>query len=455
MSSWRGRASLIGALVALAVVAWAVWYAALPDPGDGSKGSSSRSGVTNSPAPRASHDSPLPGAREADTDLAGGSVQSRDLLGRLQEALAQGDAYALRAAARGLRASLLMADRPTLQALAATLLDASVDLTLRQALAIVLGSLPGESAQAIVADALTRCTGPPELIRSLLLAVGELKEGPGAGDFGAEDVPHGVRDASGLAVRVRGPLAGPGASAAVARLADADVDTRRVAALVLRDSVAQPAVRQALLSRLPIETDDEACGEVGAALVVTAVDVEPSDAGRTEVVRALLDASRRPDRDVTRFRIEAGLGSATLDPAEEAELVRLLQGGEVQIQLFALEVLGRRLREDATSAPAGQVAGEMARLLLGSPDPKVRETAARAIQPAADLPEAAGALVRALETDAAWEVRATAAQSLGTALLEGRELPPSALAALKRAAAGDARDEVRSAAQAAIDRGRR
>ncbi|GEM_PF-7091379 len=455
MESWRGRAALVGVAVSVSVVAWAIWYAGLPDPGGLQDPPAAGGGPTGPPAPRIDHDPALPMPPGGEAPSAAGPEEVGDLLRRLEVALAQGDPYAIRAAARSLRAQFLFAERETVEAMATALLDGARDLRLRQALAIVLGSLPGEFAQALLADLLTRCTGPPELVCSLLLALGELKEGPGAGDFGAEDVPFGEADPSGLAVRVRGPLRGEGVSAAVPRLSDGNVETRRVAALVLRDSVAQPVVRAALLGRLPVEPDDEACGEVGAALVATAVDADPSDAGRAEVVRALLDVSRRAGRDVTRFRIEAGLGSATLNAAEEAELVGLLGDGDVLIQMFALEALGRRLREEGTTAPASQVAGEIGRLLVGSPEAKVRETAARVIHPAAASPEVALALMRALESDAAWEVRATAAQALGAALVEGMEIRPGAIEALQKAAAGDLNEEVRAAARAALDRGRR
>lgn len=449
MGSLRGREALVGAVLTAAVVAWAVWYSSRPAPGGGSGQPPPRSGTITAPT-RSDTARALPGRPTGEAAAADVPVRAPELLGRLGAALSQGDPFAVRAAARGLRAGLLYADRATMEALRAALLDGSIDMKLRQALAIVLGSLSGEFAQALLADALTRCTGPPELVRSLLLALGELKEGPGAGDFGAEDVPHGVRDSSGLAVRVRGPLRADAVAAAVPRLADADVETRRVAALVLRDSVAQPAVRGALLGRLPVETDDEACGEVGAALVVTTVDAESSDPGRAEVVRALLDASRRPYFDITRFRLEAGLGSATLDPAEEAELAQFLRKEDARLQVFALEVLGRRLREGGTTAPAAEVAREMSRLLLAAPEHKVREIAARVMRPAAETEVAAWSLVRALETDDSWEVRATAAQSLGSALLEGKDLPPSAIDALRRAADADAREEVRAAARAAL-----
>jgi len=459
-----GRARLALVLLVAATVAAAIAFL-VRGPLASGRSKTPAKGAGEATAPGASGQGAAAAGEPSGRDRAGSRATAasldptaaRALLAGLAAALESGDPAALDRAARELRARLLGADRATLEALAALLLDDGLPVRLRQALAVVLGSLPGERALALLAAALERCAGPPELVRSLLVAIGEARTGPGAGRFAEGDRANAFADGSGLAPYVAGPIGHDGARrAAVERLEDKDVETRRTAARVLRDSRRAAEVHQALVERLGAEDDDEAAGEVASALGATALETDRDDPARAEALEAMLAAAPKRGRDVARFRMETALGSTALEPDEEREIVRLIDHADPNVQLFALEVIYRRLASGVQDPLTGipDLEAAVATALAPGRDPKVRETAARALGPVADRKAATTALVQALAADPLPKVRAAAARALGAFAAGGRPLPEPAVAALEAAAAADVDAEAREAARAALERRR-
>jgi len=338
--------------------------------------------------------------------------------------------------ARALRESLLRSDDALREALR-ELCDPRTERRRREALAVILGSLPGERGKKALLGAL-RSGALAGLERAAILALGirTLEDGR---EFARDGMPYAVEAAEGLVVYVRDPLRDPDARAEVARLLAeaAEPAARRAAALVLRDSASFPEVREALLGRVGVERDIEAAAESAAAVATWARHAAPEEGDRPRIVARIADALPQGD-ELFRFRLLSPLGEVTMKPPEAARVRGMLESPDPDLRGFAADVLGRRLEahpgRDLEAVPL------LIRTLVGDSSDAVREAAALALGRASGDERAREGLARALRSDPDWEVRAAAARALASHPSGG------SARALREALAADPRSEVRQAA---------
>ncbi len=364
------------------------------------------------------------------------------LIADLEGALAAGDRAALLAASRALRDALL-ADPDLVPAAAYVLLDAGAQRAVREALAVVLGSLPGAAGKRAVLEGLRAgALAGFERAAILALGIGEAEDGDA---LERDDQPYAVEAAPGLVTFVRGPVADADARAELARRTGAaDPAERLAAARALHDSTAFEEAREALAERVVAERDAEVVAEAASALGEWTRRAPLDDLERRQVVERLLDAAPRSD-EVVRFRLVAPLSSTPLRSEERERLHALAAGGaDPETRRFAVDVLGRRLPPDRPGDdPALAVLVEA---IVKDPSGEVREAAALALGRAATTDvRAQSALANALGRDADWEVRAAAARSLGRARGSA-----AARSALEAALAGDPHPTVRAVAEKAL-----
>ncbi len=365
----------------------------------------------------------------------------QDLLSALARATASDERPPLVASARALRAALL-ADASLLPAAVRVLRDPSAPIALRQAVAVVLGTLHLGDGKRELARAL-REGAVAGLERTVLLALGikALEDGE---EFERDGQPYAVETAPGLTVHVRGPLLDSEARQEAERwLAAGPGSTeRRAAARVLRDSTEFPETRGALLDRVDRDADAETAAEAAAALAVWTRVAKQGDAERGRVVDRLFEAVPRSE-EVLRFRLTGPLASTPLEAHEVQRLRSLTVSPDADVRTFAADVLGRRF--GISTADDRESVSLLRNVLSADPSPDVRETAALALVQAAREPAVVESLVSALRRDADWEVRAAAVTALAQA--RGSDLAQAALGA---AAAGDPHPDVRAAARQAL-----
>jgi HEAT repeat protein len=338
--------------------------------------------------------------------------------------------------ARVLRESLLRSDDALREALR-ELCDPRTERRRREALAVILGSLPGERGKKALLGAL-RSGALAGLERAAILGLGirTLEDGR---EFARDGMPYALEAAEGLVVYVRDPLRDPDARAEVARLLAeaADPAARRAAALVLRDSASFPEVREALLGRVGVERDSEAAAESAAAVATWARHAAPEEGDRPRIVARIADALPQGD-ELFRFRLLSPLGEVAMKPPEAARVRGMLESPDPDLRVFAADVLGRRLEahpgRDLDAVPV------LVRTLGGDSSDAVREAAALALGRAPGDVRAREGLARALRSDPDWEVRAAAARALASHPSGG------SARALREAVAADPRSEVRQAA---------
>lgn len=380
--------------------------------------------------------SPPPGGNPPRPPTAPFLDQVKGITDSLRVSMAKGDRAGVLAAARRLR-DLLMAEPSLVAEIGRLLSDPGGPPDFRRALAVVLGSLPDAAGRRAVLEAL-RGGSLAGLERTALLALGieELDDGEG---FERDNQPYAMELAPGLIVLVHGRIEDPEARAEAVRWLDAgDARERLAAARLLRDTLDAPEVRSTLLDRLERESDAEVTSEVAAALCGWTRSTKPEDAERARVLDRLFAAVPRDEQ--VRFRLTAPLSSTPLSQAEAERLRSLASAETPEVRRFAVDVLGRRL--DARRPEGDSAVGLLADAATSDPSPRVRETAALMLGRAAQDPRAAQSLIAALR-DSDWEVRATAARSLGRA--SGAEVR-SAL----ETATSDARAEVRAAASKSL-----
>ncbi|MFZ5897281.1 MAG: tetratricopeptide repeat protein [Myxococcota bacterium] len=288
------------------------------------------------------------------------------------------------------------------------------------------------------------------------------------------------QQASELAELVHSPdaLLSANALVALARLGapkSADLVAQK---LFTQDPESRPAARAAALvlatghyrrktPLLPIPSSDLELANVLAGLVPDGFDAAAERAALARLAPALEAAAKaavRSSPDTARAVAEAlssdaGVSFSNLlvlsakDPATQKEAARiadrvaehtvpdfaaLSSHPEASVRSFALGFLARRPEAEATAALARAV---------DDSDPAVQRAVLAAIGP--HHVAAAPALVR-LARDGDWGVRAAAVSALGRLIVRGA--PPSAIAALQRAASADETALVREAALAAFAR---
>lgn len=186
----------------------------------------------------------------------------------------------------------------------------------------------------------------------------------------------GAREQAARTMALLGPQAGPAVEELARTLTDPEGDVREAAALALREM--KGAAAPAVLALAKSLTEDERVSVRGyAAEALAEIKPEISQQVIEALVKALGDASPA-------VQARAALAVATLKergrPAVPA-LARALASPDKAVCAQAAYALGK------VKAPAGDVAGDLARLAAEGPDRDVRGTALRALWEVGGRPE--------------------------------------------------------------------
>ena len=363
---------------------------------------------------------------------ADGANAGPDIAAGLREALTSGDADRTRAAAAELR-RLLRTDAAAWDAAVRSLLDPNQDAALREALALVLGTIDAPRTDAVLLDALRQvgaAGGPEDLRRVLLLALGATRDPPDKDDvFDFGDRPWGEDGPSGIGITVRRRIDDAAVRAALKdALRDAPAETRRSAAVALRHSLASTDALDAFVAALRDEQDDAPVAVVGEALAGLARST-PSAEERDRLLRVLFARVGDESLDGLRFRVSDDLDRVRL-PQDVTDTLHALAVSDRSfgVRAFAIDVL---VGSAVAPGPGGdadlaRVRALLVHVLEGDTDPALRDLAARHLRRLAVDAVSGAALLRALRNDAAWNVRYTALDTL--VRLRGVDVP-DALAA--------------------------
>jgi HEAT repeat protein len=414
------RAILV--LLALAALAAAVWFltgrSATPEPPPTSTSRSTAAHAASDADPARTHPSRRTDAAAPPASPATGAAPTADVASGLRVALASGDADRTRAAAAALRLAL-RTDPAAWDEAVRRLLDPREDATLRAALAFVLGTIDAPRTDAVLLDALrsVEAPGAPEdLRRAIVLALGATREPADKDDvFAFGDRPWGEDGPGGLGITVRRRIDDPATRAALAgALRASPVEIRRVAAVALRHSLGSPDTLENFTAALRDEKDDAPVAVVGETLAAWA-RISPSMEERDRLLRAIFARTSDETLDGLRFRVTDDLGGVLL-PQDVTDSLHALAVSDRPFGLrsFALDVL-----VGSAAAPGRLAEGEvrrtrdlLARTLEGATDPALRDLAARHLRRLPADPAAAAALLHAVRTDPAWNVRYTALETI-------------------------------------------
>jgi len=283
---------------------------------------------------------------------------------------------------------------------------------LRQALALVLGTIGEPDPDALLLDAMKRFTADAEFARACLLALGATREPADDDDvFDLGDRPWGAHGPAGIGITVKREIGDAGTRARIEECLRGDEPrVRAAAAVALRHTTSAEDVRAAFRSTFQGERDDAVAQELGESLT-QAVRGAADAAERDATLTLVLARAGEPSLDGMRFRVEDDLSQSRLDASHVAQLRQLAQSSAPFAQRsFALTVLANSAKR-GSSVPA-----ETARTLLveslGDADAAVRDLAARLLGGLPLDAAASSALVRAAKDDAAWNVRFTAIETL-------------------------------------------
>ncbi len=441
--SGRGSRNLLLIVLGAVLLAW-VWWSILADR-DLSRtprhGRESSAGEADSLPDRSG---------EASSEATGGSPEGgfEITLAALQRALdvkdgeddeAQGAAAALR--------RLLRRDTAARQRAEGLLLGEDTPRELRMALAIVLGTVPGNVSDAALLNALERVEGDVDLKRCILFALGATREPPDDDEvFGLGDRPWGVQGPAGLGITVRREIEDPNVRQAIAlRLSDAEAGVREAAAVALRHTTHEPDTRGALLAALRAEASDDVALVLGEALAVWAGSVR-EEAASAEVVTALLARAGDPSLEGYRFRMENDFRRIRLTDGQRELLAEYAHPARpFEVRSFAMSVLAAAARH------SGAVAMTEARTLLerylgADREDAIRDLSARLLGTLAPDSGTITKLAAASRADRAWNVRYQALDALA------RFAPDSRALEALRAATADADERVASRARELLER---
>jgi HEAT repeat protein len=345
-------------------------------------------------------------------------VSGPDVAADLRAALKGDDEEATRAAAAALRRAA-RTDPARWDEAVRRLLDPSEDEAVREALALVIGTIDTPRTDAVLLEAL-RATGaaaPPEgLRRAILLALGATRDPPDKDDvFGLGDRPWGEDGPGGLGITVEREIGDGGIRAALAgALREGPEESRRAAAASLRHSLGNEDALAAFRGALRDEKADAPVAVVGEALAGVARRSRSAEE-REALLRAIFARTGEEALDGLRFRITDDLQRVRLPADVTASLHELAESDRpFALRSFALDML----TGSATATDSGddtevrRTRDLLSRLVESAADPALRDLAARHLR---KLPaDAAGttALLHALRTDAAWNVRYTALESI-------------------------------------------
>jgi HEAT repeat protein len=356
-------------------------------------------------------------------------------------------------------ASLLRArcrtDEGLLLALIDVLLDPSQGALVREVAAFILASLPDLRAQKAVVRAL-EMGGDAAWIRTLVLALGSVRDIGRDGTFGYPGGPYIYTFPSGLGVQIQAVLVDPATREAVERqLAQSDVEVRQAVVQVLQHTLIAEAesrreeepvdigtVRQSFLTEMNRDPEESIRAEAARALSEWVLAAPSGSKGYDEVLTGILRKSFEPGEDQLRFRVLQGLKQSEL-PQDEVNVI-----ADMAVRAEDFERRSWALALVATHAES--LGAERAQALIatgaGDRDAKVREIAVRQL---ALLPGTEGTRSLALGSlqDPAWHVRYAAVEAL-------KALGPDeeSLRALERAGQADPNEEVRNFARDAAER---
>jgi hypothetical protein len=408
------RASLRWALV-LAGLAFLAWAA-------------SRRPSPPSSIPRAQ----LPRGWSVDHATAPQFLRPREIL---RDSVEQ-DPISRRLLAAGLRAKA-RSSPAAFDQLLTDLADAASPMRYRELVALVLGSLDDPRAQAALLQAL-QSSRDDGWSATLLHALGAAK-GSGEDDeiFDFPDSPF-VYEISGLRLEIRTELASSTARAIVSAFLDqGGPELRRAAARTLLHSTAHADVRGRFGELLDREGDDGLRSGYAHALASWAARQPGTSREREAIVARILDIGLGREDAAVRFRSEGPLGSAALTAVELGRLAGAAGVPPMERQLWSLSILSRQ-----TATHPGDVEAACLQAAAPACPDKVRESAARTL--GSIRTSTSDAALIGMLSDAAWNVRLTAARSL-----KGR---PGAGTALAQAASADADARVREAARESLNR---
>ncbi len=396
-----------------------------------------RPGSRSEPAEAEAERSPLRGRRDRDPGLDTAGAPTRALgdapttaerggVDGLRAALASGDHERARAAAASLR-HLLRTDLEALRDAERLLLDPGTPAEFRQALALVLGTLPDDAGDPALLQAIDLFGGDPAFARAVMLALGATREPPEDDEvFDLGDRPWGAEGPGGLGITVRREIQDDAALSALgAGMQHETPSVRRAAAVALRHSLAQGRARSAFTETLRRETEDAVVSVVGEAMSAVARTAGADE--RAEILSLLLARAGEEPLDGLRFRMEDDLQGVPLDDRQRAVL-----GGYAApsrpfgTRAFALTVLTRSAVANPAQIPDTRALMEAT--LRSDDAAEARDLAARLL---GELPPEAGsarALVAAVRDDLAWNVRWSALGSLA-----GQERTPEVVDALRLA----------------------
>lgn len=358
-------------------------------------------------------------------------AQCRDDLAR---AIAAG--AAAEAAARMRR--LLRTDQGAFAEACEALLAEDTDGDMRQALAMVLGTLAVDGVDDVLLAALDQHREDQGTVVALIAALGALRDPPDDDDvFDMEAAPHfAAHGPGGMGITVRNILSDPRVEQALgALLLDRERrEVRLAAARAMQFSVGQEFTRTRFCTALEGELDDRTAALLAQSLGTWSRRRDDVDSRR--IVDQIVQAADRPGFDEYRLRLETALLDCSFDESTLSQLATwTMPESSYEMRTFAF----RALLAQRPVAPATRES--LVGIAAGDPDRAMRDFAAKALGNLTASLDSVAALRQLYAQTDDWSLRVTALSSLA------RILPPAERQALLQQAMADDDERVRRRAQ--------
>lgn len=345
------------------------------------------------------------------------------LISMLTAAVDRNDAQAVRILAQQLR-NRLIENPENVDFVGKLLIDHQLSQDLRITLAWILGSLDSDSARDSLLAAIAANSGESTTLRWLIYAIGSWnKETSRKNRFDfSTDSPWVVVSPTGLRVPMARHITEEEVVSALAPfLQHNDADIRKAAITTSGNSLHFSQLRDAFRRQFSAESDSWNRANLGEALAGWArTTTGDSSQEAATIVSEILSASREPERDLLRFKVQPDLKGAPMQLSHIDTLKFLasgIDGDDFAVRQFALDILGSQTahKENSQSGKLDKVEVQdlFLDLLKNDPHPKLRETSVLQLaRISGDL--SAQALTDALAEDPAWNVRYVAARELAT-----------------------------------------